>query len=138
MTPISRIRALADFRFALRRFVSFSGEAARETALSPHQHQALLALKAAPPEQEVSVGYLASRLCIRHHSAVGLVNRLVARRLVRRVRSTVDRRHVQLEITSHGDAVIHRLSAAHRDELRRIGPELRRLLHELENEPTRM
>jgi DNA-binding MarR family transcriptional regulator len=125
------IRALADFRYALRRFFSFSAEAAREAALSPQQHQALMALKAGVG-RELSVGDLAERLCIRHHSAVGLVNRLASRQLVRRIRSTADRRHVHLELTPHGNAVIHRLASIHRDELKRIGPELRRLLRDLE------
>jgi DNA-binding MarR family transcriptional regulator len=126
------IKALADFRFALRRFVSFSADAARETGLSPQQHQALLALKAYPSDMEVTVGDLAARLCIRHHSAVGLVNRLAARNFVRRIRSSRDRRHVYLELTTLGESLIARLSATHRDELKRIAPELRRLLHELD------
>jgi len=127
------IKALADFRFALRRFVSFSADAARETGVSPQQHQALLALKAYPPDMEVTVGDLAARLCIRHHSAVGLVNRLAAKNVVRRVRSSRDRRHVHLELTAYGESLISRLSATHRDELKRIGPELRRVLRELED-----
>jgi DNA-binding MarR family transcriptional regulator len=128
----SGIKALADFRFALRRFVSFSADAARETGLSPQQHQALLALKAYPPDTEVTVGDLAARLCIRHHSAVGLVNRLAAKNLVRRVRSSRDRRHVHLVLTTYGESLIARLSAAHRDELKRLGPELRRVLRDVE------
>jgi DNA-binding MarR family transcriptional regulator len=116
----SGIKALADFRFALRRFVSFSADAARETGLSPQQHQALLALKAYPPDTEVTVGDLAARLCIRHHSAVGLV------------RSSRDRRHVHLVLTTYGESLIARLSAAHRDELKRLGPELRRVLRDVE------
>jgi DNA-binding MarR family transcriptional regulator len=132
MISNSNIKALADFRYALRRFVSFSAEAAREAGVSPQQHQALLALKACPQDMEVTVGELAARLCIRHHSAVGLVNRLAARNFVRRVRSSTDRRHVHLELTSYGNSLIARLSATHRDELKRIGPELKRALRELE------
>jgi DNA-binding MarR family transcriptional regulator len=132
MIAHASIKALADFRHALRRFVSFSAESARDASVSPQQHQALLALKAFPPGAHVSVGELAGHLCIRHHSAVGLVNRLSARHFVRRVRSADDRRHVHLELTAQGEALIARLSAAHRDELRRISPELKRLLRELE------
>jgi len=132
MISHTSITALADFRFALRRFVSFSAEAAREAGVSPQQHQALLALTAFPESVEVTVGMLAERLCIRHHSAVGLVNRLAARHFVRRARSATDRRHVHLELTAYGESLIARLSATHRDELKRVGPELRRLLRELE------
>ena len=134
MISMTSIRALADFRHALRRFVSFSAEAAREAGISPQQHQALLALKAWPPGSHATVGDLAARLCIRHHSAVRFVNRLAARQFVRRVRSGDDRRHVHLELTPSGDALINRLSASHRDELKRVGPELRRVLRELEAE----
>ena len=134
MISNASIKVLADFRHALRRFVSFSADAAREAGVSPQQHQALLALKASSADTEVTVGELASRLCIRHHSAVGLVNRLASRNFVHRVRSADDRRHVHLELTSYGNSLIARLSAAHRDELKRVGPELRRLLRELEAE----
>ena len=134
MISSAGIKALADFRYALRRFVSFSAEAAREAGVSPQQHQALLALKAFPAGADVTIGDLAARLCIRHHSAVGLVNRLATRNFVRRVRSSGDRRHVRLELTAYGNSFIARLSAAHRDELKRVGPELHRLLRELESE----
>lgn len=133
MVSRADIRALADFRHALRHFVSFSAEAAREAGVSPQQHQALLALKALPV-RTTSVGELAGRLCIRHHSAVGLVNRLAARGFVRRVRATGDRRQVHLQLTPQGEALITRLSAAHRGELRRIGPELTRLLRVLDSD----
>ena len=41
-------RMLAAFRLALRRFVHFSETAAEAAGLSPQQHQALLAIRAAP------------------------------------------------------------------------------------------
>jgi DNA-binding MarR family transcriptional regulator len=71
---------------------------------------------------------LAERLHLKHHSAVGLVDRLVRRGLVRRRRAAEDARRVEVSLTTRGEALIARLSAIHRDELRQIGPELRRLL----------
>lgn len=122
--------ALAAFRYALRRFLSFSAAAAREAGISASQHQALLAIKGFPGKEVISVGELAERLDLRHHSAVGMVDRLVRRRLVRRDRDSADRRRVRVSLTHRGEALLQGLSAAHRDELRRLGPELRRLLLE--------
>jgi hypothetical protein len=36
-----------------------------------------------------------------------------------------------VRLTARGEALLERLSAVHRDELRRLGPELRRLLQKL-------
>jgi DNA-binding MarR family transcriptional regulator len=127
--PAADYAALASFRRTLRLFLNFSADAARGVGLTPQQHQALLALKAAA--QPLHVGELAARLHLRHHSAVGLVDRLEKRGLVRRRASTADRRSVEVRITARGEELIARLSAAHRAELRRVGPELSRLLTEI-------
>ncbi len=124
-------RTLAAFRYALNRFLCFSLAAARAAGLSPQQHQALLAIKGFPVREWVTVGELAERLQLRHHSAVGLVDRLADRGLVRRARAAADRRRVQVTLTSRGEAVLARLSAAHRTELRQVGPELQSLLARL-------
>jgi DNA-binding MarR family transcriptional regulator len=124
-------QALAAFRYALRRFLSFSAGEARASGLSPQQHQALLAIKGFPGKGPVSVGQLAERLDLRHHSAVGLVNRLVRGRLVRRAADTGDRRRIHVMLTTRGEALLERLASVHSSELRRLGPELRRLLRKL-------
>ena len=126
--------ALASFREALRRFLNFSSEAAREAGLSAQQHQALLVLKGTPERDFASVGELAERLHLKHHSAVGLVNRLAKRRLVKRIPAKDDRRKVNLLLTEQGEKLIQQLSAAHRDELRVIAPELRRQLEKIDSE----
>lgn len=121
--------SLAELRHAMRRFLRFSEEAALALGIEPVQHQALLAIKGS--RAAVSVGELAERLCIRQHSAVGLVNRLRARGFLRRTKDTLDRRRVHLELTVRGEALLARLSLAHRDELRRLGPYLEGLLRSL-------
>ncbi len=123
--------ALAAFRYALRQFLRYSEEAAAAAGLTPHQHQALLALKGFPGRDEITIGELAERLQIRHHSAVELVDRLCSEGLVRRESSPVDRRQVRIALTARGGVFLERLSAAHKDELRRITPSLRRILDEL-------
>ncbi len=123
--------ALAAFRYALRQFLHYSEQAAIAAGLTPHQHQALLALKGSPEHEELTVGELAERLQIRHHSAVELVDRLAAEGLVRRDASPTDRRQVRIRLTRRGLGFLERLSAAHKEELRRIAPSLRRILDQL-------
>lgn len=121
-------RTLAALRRALRRFLSFSHAAARDAGLPPQQHQALLAIKGWPDESPITIRGLAEHLGLKHHSAVGLVDRVCRRGLVVRRPSKTDRRRVELQLTSRGEALIARLSSAHLDELKRIDPELRALL----------
>ena len=124
-------RALAGWRYVLRQFLHFSEQAAAAEGLSPQQHQALLAIKGFPGREQVSVGELAERLRVRHHSAVGLVNRLGAEKLVRRAASGEDRRKMLVSLTPDGQRVLSKLSSAHRQELRRIGGDFRGLLEEI-------
>lgn len=124
--------ALAEFRYALRQFAAFSEEAAKSVGLTPRQHQALLAMRGFPGRGALTIGELAERLQIRPNSAVGLVNRLQAERLVARASHAGDRRQVNVSLTARGRALLERLSAAHQAELRRIGPRLRQLLEALD------
>ncbi len=125
---------LAEFRYQLRCFLAFSERAAAEAGLTPQQHQALLAVRGFPGRERASVGELAERLQLRHHSAVGLVDRLERRGLLRRERSREDARRVQLAVTARGQRLLARLSAAHRDELRRLRPHLAGLLERLDED----
>jgi DNA-binding MarR family transcriptional regulator len=123
--------ALAEFRYTLRQFLRFSEEAAQEVGLTPQQHQALLAIEGFPTRAQVTVGELAERLQIRHHSAVGLIDRLEAQGLVARQPSLADHRQVFVVTTAAGGKLLQRLAAAHREELRRIGPQFRQALERL-------
>jgi len=121
---------LAAFRYQLRKFLHFSEQAAEAAGITPQQHQALLAVKGFPGRDYVTIGELAERLQIRHHSAVGLVDRLAAQNLVIR-QPGEDRRVVQVSLTQEGEAVLQRLTAVHREELREIGPRLVSLLEHI-------
>jgi DNA-binding MarR family transcriptional regulator len=127
----SKYEMLAAFRYALRTFLHFSETAAQAAGLTPQQHQVLLAIKGFPGRDRVTVGELAERLQLRHHSAVGLVDRLVNEKLVHRAPSDQDRRQVFVHLTAHGEEVLEKLSSAHSEELKRIAPELNRLLRRL-------
>jgi len=130
LTPADYGR-LAEFRYVLRHFLIFSENAALAAGLSAQQHQALLAIKAAPAASPVTAGLLAERLAIRHHSAVGLLDRLGEKNLIRRRRNSKDRRQVLILLTSIAERLLARLSAAHQRELRRVAPLLRGLLAQL-------
>ncbi|HEX4004330.1 MAG TPA: MarR family transcriptional regulator [Candidatus Acidoferrales bacterium] len=121
-------QALAGFRYEIRRFLNFSERAAREAGIEPQQHQALLALKGLPPWLAATVGALAERLQIRHHTAVELSRRLEAKGLLARTRSHSDAREVLLEVTPRGERLLERLSISHRDELSTAGIRLIRAL----------
>ncbi len=126
--PKSDYEALAEWRYELRRFLHFSEEAAAAEGLSPQQHQALLAIKGFPDREDITIGELAEKLQVKHHSAVGLVDRLVADKLVEREHSAEDRRKVLVAVTPRGQRILTKLTAVHRQELRRIGPTFRALL----------
>jgi DNA-binding MarR family transcriptional regulator len=127
----AQYEALAAFRYALRKFLHFSEAAAQNAGITPQQHQALLAIKGFPGRDRVTVGELAERLQLRHHSAVGLIDRLVLDKLVARAPSLVDRRQVFIQLTSRGEKTLEKLSTMHRKQFQHIGPELSRLLEQL-------
>lgn len=125
---------LAEFRYLVRRFLVFSEDAAEQSGLTPQQHQALLAIKGHRGAQPFTTGALAERLAIRPHSAVGLIDRLVAKGLTRRSAASIDRRQVLIELTPEAETLLQGLTVAHRDELRRLAPLLRGLLSELDRD----
>lgn len=119
-----RTHELAEFRFALRKFLHFSEEAATRVGLTPQQHQLLLQIAGAPNENVTSVGYLAERLTLRHHSVVELGNRCEEAGLIVRTGDPNNRRHVVLKLTAEGNRILRKLSADHTRELKELGPQL--------------
>ena len=130
-TPKRIFEAQAAFRFALRQFLRFSDSSARRAGLSPQQYQVLLAVQGFPGRDWVRVGELATRLQVLHHSAVRLVDRLVSLGLLSREHGSTDRRVVLLRLTSRGLRVLRRISAGNRRELRRLRPQIIRLLERM-------
>jgi DNA-binding MarR family transcriptional regulator len=116
--------SLAELRYQIRCFLSFSEQAARAAGLEPRQHQLMLSLKGLPNDARPTIGEVAERLQIQHHSTVELVNRLSASGYVRRKRDGEDRREVLLALTPKGEKVLQELSLHHRAELRSAGPAL--------------
>jgi DNA-binding MarR family transcriptional regulator len=128
---------LASFRLALRRFLHFSESAAGKVGLTGQQHQAMLVLRSREGHGPVTINDLARQLLIRHNSAVGLVDRLVAQGLVARHHSPQDRRKVWLRLRPKGEQVLGNLAWIHRHKLRRIGPDIHRILAELAGDSPR-
>ena len=114
---------MAEFRFQIRSFLHFSENAAKDAGVEPQQHQALLVVKALEPEA-ARIGTIAERLQLRHHSAVGLVDRLEESGLVKRIRLASDRRSAQVRLTKKGERVLRELTIHHREELRSAIPAL--------------
>lgn len=134
--PITQAQyeTLASFRFALRRFLRFSEQAAQSAGITPQQHQALLVIKGFHDRNRVTVGEMAERLQVAHHSAVGLIDRMTLEKWVKREPSKTDKRQVFISLTKRGERVLEGLSALHHEELRRVGPEIQGLLSRLGNE----
>jgi len=128
--PLSRseYEMLAAFRFRLRQFLSFSEKAAEEVGLTQQQYQAMLAVRAHAGPGLLTISDLAAQMLIKHHSAVGMVNRLEELGMVRREPLAEDGRKVGIRLTPNGQRVFDRLASSHRGELRRIGSDLSRFM----------
>ena len=118
-------RQLAEFRYRIRRFLHFSEEAARSNGIEPQQHQLLLAIKGLPE------GTPAQRSCafgtaLSSPSQHGGTDRPAGRAKggsAPAQRSRIAAKYL-IELTPHGEELLHRLSVLHRQELRVSGPAL--------------
>jgi DNA-binding MarR family transcriptional regulator len=68
---------------------------------------------------------------LQHHSTVELIDRLVDRNFVCRLRSTDDRRQVLVKLTHDGEEFLQRLSLHHLEELQSAGPTFVKVLNSL-------
>ncbi len=124
---------LAEFRYSLRQYLRFSKNAVETAGLTLQQHQAMLFIIGYPGREQVTIGELAERLQIKHHSAVGLVDRLEEQGLVERKQNPEDRRQVLIGLTEKGTRVLESLASMHREELRHLGPQLCVMLEQITN-----
>jgi DNA-binding MarR family transcriptional regulator len=125
-------RRLLQFRTGLRRFLHWSAQEAESVGLTPAQHQLLLAIRGHDDSRGPTIGDVAAYLFLRHHSAVGLVDRAESAGLVERTEDQDDRRVVRLRVTEKGQGVLAALARVHMEELRRLAPEMRALWTGLE------
>jgi DNA-binding MarR family transcriptional regulator len=122
---------MAELRYQIRRFLRFSETAARQAGLEPQQHQLLLAVRGLPADLKPTVGVLAERMQLQHHSTVELIDRLVDRGFLCRLRATDDRRQVLVKLTHDGEEFLKTLSLHHLQELRSAGPKFVTILQSL-------
>ena len=103
----------------LRGFQRRSEQIARRHGLTPQQHQLLLMIKGAPDGTErTTVSGLVRLLQLKQSTVTELVQRAEEAGLVRRDRSGVDGRVVQLVLTEEGESRIAASVAEHGDESR--------------------
>lgn len=114
---LRQYRAMADFRYELRRFLRYSEQVTRRHGVTPLQYQLLLQVKGYPGREHATIGELAERLQAKHHGAVALVSRCEEAGLVARRNSVEDRRAVVVELTAKGERLIEKLARLHRNEL---------------------
>lgn len=125
-------RRLLQFRTGLRRFLHWSAQEAEAAGLTPAQHQLLLAIRGHDDSRGPTIGDAAGYLFLRHHSAVGLVDRAESAGLVERIEDQDDRRIVRLRLTEKSRGILVALSRLHLEELKRLAPEMRSLWSGLE------
>src|SRR3954449_4299966 len=125
-------RHLLELRTGLRRFLRWSEDRARRAGLTPAQHQLLLAIRGHPDERGPTVGEVAGYLLLRHHSAVGLVDRAEGAGLVAREQDADNLSVVRLRLTEQGTAQLEALSEQHLEELAHLAPTMHALWDALE------
>ena len=112
---------LAGFRFALRRFLTFSEAAVKSAGITSQQYQTMLAVRASE-NQELSMKALAQEMMLKPNGTVQLVDRLEALGMLQRRSAPSDRRSVLITLTRLGNRVIEVLAAEHSAELVRQRP----------------
>ncbi|MEX0802469.1 MAG: MarR family transcriptional regulator [Candidatus Binatia bacterium] len=128
---LPNFKAMSELRYQIRKFIRFSENAARQAGIEPQQHQLLLALRGLPDKARPTIGVLAERMQLQHHSTVELIDRLVDRGFLCRLRDTDDRRQVLVKLTHAGEKFLQKLSLHHLEELQFAGPTFVKVLNSL-------
>jgi DNA-binding MarR family transcriptional regulator len=123
-------QSLSEFRYRIRRFLRFSEGQARMRGTHPQQHQLLLVIKTVQ-SQKPTIGYLAERMQLAHHSTVELVDRIVRKGLAVRHRDAEDGRVVLVQLTAKGEKILSEISVANREKLQTEGRAAMRALKSL-------
>jgi DNA-binding MarR family transcriptional regulator len=124
MASIPRLHDLAEFRFQLRSFLSFSEVVSEANGIAPQQYQLMQVIGSLKEGQSASISYLADRMILRHNSTVELVDRAERAGLVKRRNDERDLRRSLVELTPHGKSILETLVAQHVQELKNKGPQI--------------
>ncbi len=125
---IPGLKELADFRFEVRRFLSFSEMVSERSGIQAQQYQLLQVIGSLPRAEAASISFLAECMILRHNSTVELVDRAERAGLVRRESDPKDMRRSLVLLTPHGNDILDRLVAEHLNEL---SPLCEHLIHAL-------
>ena len=117
-------RALAELRYRIRQFLRAGDATAHEQGLEPQQYQMLLAIRGLEDSELATIGTLAEKLAIKHHSAVELIDRLEKHGYVKRLRHKNDRRQVQVLLVPRGAKALASVAERRISELRASGAAL--------------
>jgi DNA-binding MarR family transcriptional regulator len=112
-----RLQSLAEFRFQLRKFLSFSEMASERCGIGAQQYQLMQVIAAIPAGQATTITYLAERMILRHNSTVELVDRAERSGLVRRESDERDLRRSLVRLTPQGKVLLDKLVGEHLGEL---------------------
>lgn len=123
-TSLACLRKLAEFRYQLRKFLSYSEAVTEDAGISVQQYQLLQVIAAMPEGRGASISYLAERMMLRHNSTVELVDRAVRAGFVRRDSDEEDLRRSLVTLTPESGALLDRLVTAHIVEMGLRGPEI--------------
>ena len=113
----SKLQSLAEFRFQMRKFLSFSEIASDRCGIPAQQYQLMQVIAAMPKNEQASITYLAERMILRHNSTVELVDRAERAGLVQRASDPTDMRRSLVQLTPAGQVILDRLIAEHLNEL---------------------
>jgi DNA-binding MarR family transcriptional regulator len=111
------LKSLSEFRYEMRKFLSFSEMAAERCGIGTQQYQLMQVIAAAPEGQTPTISYLAERMILRHNSTVELVDRAERSGLVRRGQDERDLRRSLVQLTALGKELLERLVVEHMEEL---------------------
>lgn len=125
---------LLELRTGLRRFLRWSEQQAQAAGLTSAKHQLLLAIQGHSDPRGPTVGEIADYLVLRHHSAVGLVDRAASDGLVRRNSDPSSKSVVRVTLTALGAEKLDQLAEAHLEEIAHLGPTMRALWEALEHD----
>ena len=126
-------RRLLELRTGLRRFLRWSEGQAEGVGLTPAQHPLLLAVRGHPDSSGPTVGDVAAYLLLRHHSAVGLVDRAETAGLVARRQDPDNRSAVRLRLTDKSSRQLEALSELHLEELAHLAATMHALWDAIEH-----
>ena len=114
-------QALGELRYLIRRFLQEGDVKAKQSGLEPQQYLLLLAVRGLPAGKEATISTLANRLSLRHHSTVGLIDRMESHGYVKRIRGREDRRQVLVSLQPKGERLLERVVEQRIIELRANG-----------------